>query len=87
MSSDVELRRLAYLLAATELRGVDGDEKGLDAALLRMLHKLLGNLAFLVDISTYVVKQQRGAKLHEHSQLEELHLARFRVIHDFVKGT
>lgn len=39
------------LLAATQLRSIDGDEEGLDATLLSMLNVFLGDLAVTVDVS------------------------------------
>ena len=45
-----------YLFAATELGRVDGDEEGLDAALLCVLDELLGDLAVLVHVPTAAVR-------------------------------
>ena len=83
-----EIRGQTDLLTTAELGSVDGDEEGLDAALLGVLHELLCDFAVLVDVPGITVRTHlKRVDVDLDLQLEELHLARLSGVNQLVKCT
>ena len=88
MKGDEEIRGQTDLLTTAELGSVDGDEEGLDAALLGVLHELLCDFAVLVDVPGITVRTHlKRVDVDLDLQLEELHLARLSGVNQLVKCT
>ena len=82
-----DLLHAHVLLAAPELRGIDGNEEALHAALLGVLDVLLGDLAVAVDVTSAPQSKvnRRMFQSEEDSQLQEERLAGSRRVDDVVE--
>ena len=77
-------RQETYLLSATQLWGINSNEKAFDSTFFGVLDDALGNVPILVDVSACILMECPIFK-KKHLQLEKLDLLLSSCIYNLIK--